>query len=482
MDVSATSVVYSLGIRRPTFNNGAGPKIRFLTQIPTSDNLSSRWWSALVFAGGKIDVSVMAERILSQRMRRVLASVRHPSVFRESTLHTKGGTAMLKRIVVGGIVFSVVLVTGLCQAQEAKRNPFQQIFAPFARPPQAARPSKDQDARIEQLRAHLRKQMRDAAQALQMLETLRHERQNEKVERAAEQPTRKGEEGFRALYTIARDGTKAEYLTSAPGMISSSSPAYSHDGTMVAFDATADVGALGDCRLFVVALEGPFKGMFKDFGCGNVPTWSPDDSRIAYMLNPGNPADVEWGIWIMNADGSQRKRLCDGWYPRFSPDGKLLHVYAPTSSAIHVIEPGGTKERKIVGETISAKYGGGTWSPDGNRIVFVGTRDGKEHLATVAVDDDAEKSVRILYTEKDNDRVLVGPPAWSPDGKKIVLAIQDRTESKRSGGRWHNTYLYTISAEVPDKPSLLQPAKTGVINRSPMWSPDGKTIIFSSER
>ena len=42
--------------------------------------------------------------------------------------------------------------------------------------------------------------------------------------------------------------------------------------------------------------------------------------------------------------------------------------------------------------------------------------------------------------------------------------------------------LYSISAEVPDEPALLQPAKAGVINRSPLWAPDGKTIIFSSER
>ena len=389
---------------------------------------------------------------------------------------------MCKRKVLGGIVLFVVLAAGLCRAQDTSRSPFGGLLGGFARSPEAADSSEKTDDLIEQLRRNLMEQTRDSVRAAKTFELLRKQLQQEKSKQVADQPTRRGEEGFRALYTIGCDGEKAEYLTAAPGMISSSSPAYSHDGTMVAFDATAEVGALGDCRLFVVGLEGPFKGMFKDFGYGNVPTWSPDDSRIAYMLNPGNPDDIEWGIWIMNADGSGRKRLCDGWYPQFSPDGKLLHVFAPSASAINVIGPDGSNERQIVGDTIRVKYGGGTWSPDGNRIVFVGTRDGKEHLATVAVDDDAEKSVRILYTEKDDDRVLVGPPAWSPDGKQIVLAIQDRSDARRSDGRWHNTYLYTISAEVPDEPALLQPAKAGVINRSPMWSRDGKTIIFSSER
>ncbi len=386
---------------------------------------------------------------------------------------------MVKRILLGGIVLSVALSATLCQGQESERSTFSRLFGGS---PAVAYSARRPDDPIDQLRRNLMEQMRAASQSLQILEAVKRELARETGKKDADEPTRRGEDGFRALYTIDRDGSKAKYLTAAPGMISSSSPEFSHDGTMVAFDAVGTVGSLGDCHLFVYALEGPFKGMFKDFGCGNVPTWSPDDKQIAYMLNPGNPCGVEWGTWIMNADGSQRKRLCNAWYPRFSPDGKLLQVYASQSSAIHVIEPNGRNERKIVGETMPVKYGGGTWSPDGNRIVFIGTRDGQEHLATVAVDDDDEKSIRILYTEQDEGRELIGPPAWSPDGKQIVLAIQDKRNSRRSSGRWHNTYLHSISAEVPDEPVLLQPTKAGLINRSPMWSPDGKTIVFSSER
>ncbi len=386
---------------------------------------------------------------------------------------------MSKRILLGGMVLFAALSSTLCLGQENEPIRWFGARQPTRVSPRLATQSDDS---FDQLRRNLMEQMRTASQSLQMLEAVKRQMDRETVKPDAEAPPRRGEDGFRAVYTIDRDGSKAKYLTAAPGMISSSSPAYSHDSTMVAFDGVVRHNSLGECHLFVYALEGPFKGMFKDFGCGNTPTWSPDDKQIAYMLNPGNSCGVEWGIWIMSADGSQRKRLCDGWYPRFSPDGKLLHVYAPSSHAIHVIEPNGRNERKIVGETISVRYGGGTWSPDGNRIVFVGTRDGKEHLATVAVDDDDERSVRILYTENDGDRELIGPPAWSPDGKEIVLAIQDEKNARGSSRRWHDTYLYSISAEVPSEPVLLEPGKPGSVNRSPMWSPDGKTIVFSSER
>jgi len=386
---------------------------------------------------------------------------------------------MSKKIWSGGIVLLVAASSTMCLGQESEENTFRALLGIGL----AAKPSgSEANEPFDKLRGKLMEQVRTSTQALQMLDAVKRQLAREAAKSSTDGATRRGEEGFRAIYTIDPKGSKAKYLTAAPGMISSSSPELSHDGTMIAFDGVPRHNSLGEAHLFVCALEGPFKGMFKDFGCGNVPSWSPDDKRIAYMLNPGNPCGAEWGIWIMNADGSQRKRLCDGWYPRFSPDGKLLHVYAPSSASIHVIRPDGRGERKLVGRTMRVKYGGGTWSPEGNRIVFVGTRDGKEHLATVAVDDEDEKSVRILYTEEDEGRELVGPPAWSPDGKQIVLAIHDKANSSGSRRRWHNTYLYTILAEVPGEPVLLQPAKNGLVNRSPMWSPDGKTIVFSSER
>jgi Tol biopolymer transport system component len=294
---------------------------------------------------------------------------------------------------------------------------------------------------------------------------------------------RKGEEGFRALYTMNRDGTNVEYLVAAPGMISSSSPEWSHDGAMIAFDGVPEVGELGKARLFVYALKGPFKGMFRDFGCGNVPSWSPDDQRIAYMVNAGNPSGVEDGIWIMDADGSNRKRICRGWYPRWSPDGKRLHVYAyfDQPASIHIIDLETRKNRKLPGESMDVAFGGGTWSPDSNRLVFIGRRDREQHLAVVNADGDPE-SIRILYTEKSEGRELIGPPAWSPDGEQIVFAVQENDAEGSGNRRWAHSYLYSISAKVPSAPVLLEPGKKGLVNRSPMWSPDSSTIVFSSER
>jgi Tol biopolymer transport system component len=292
---------------------------------------------------------------------------------------------------------------------------------------------------------------------------------------------RKGEDGFRALYTINRDGSGVQYLVAAPGMISSSSPEWSHDGTMVAFDAVPEVGALSQAHIFVYAVAGPFKGMFKDLGCGNVPSWSPDDRKIAYMLNSGNPAGAEPGVWVMDSDGSDREWICRGYYARWSPDGRQLCVYAYFEDSLHIVDMVTKEIRKILGGPMEVKFGGATWSPDGKRLVFVGTRDGKEHLATVDADG-LPDSIKILHTQGDSSQLLIGPPSWSPDGKQIAFAIQDASAPDPRNRRWHHTYLYVISAEAPSFPTLLEPGRKGLINRSMMWSPDSETLVFSSER
>jgi dipeptidyl aminopeptidase/acylaminoacyl peptidase len=294
---------------------------------------------------------------------------------------------------------------------------------------------------------------------------------------------RKDEEGFRALYTMNRDGSDVEFLVAAPGMISSSTADWSHDGKIVAFDCVPTLHQFDKSHVFVYAVEGPFKGTTRDLGFGNVPCWSPDDRTIAFMLNGSNPAGARGGIWTMDADGSNRKWLCRGWYPRWSPDGKEIccHAYFDRPQSLHVVHVKTGKIRKLFGETYGVKFGGATWSPDGKKFVFIAVFNGKEHLATADVDGNPD-SLKILYQEDNESRALVGPPSWSPDGKQIVFAIQDRNAAGSKGRRWHHTYLYSISAEVPSAPVQLETERVGLINRGMMWSPDSSKIVFSSER
>jgi len=240
-----------------------------------------------------------------------------------------------------------------------------------------------------------------------------------------------------------------------------------------------------ESRIYVYALEGPFKGRIRDYGYGNTAAWSPDDRQIAYMINPGNPINAQGGAWTMNADGSQRRWIANAWFPRFSPDGRSLLCYGtPEAGGAYTLlvadlETGRTRTLlKAPGWTL--KMYGGNWSPDGSKVVFVATFQGKDRVATIGSGGD-DDSIRILHTNDDPNLTVWGPPAWSPDGKQIVWNAGGNESGPR---QWWHTYLYSLAtdAQPGTKPALLEGKKVGNINRGPAFSPDGSKIIFSSER
>ena len=288
---------------------------------------------------------------------------------------------------------------------------------------------------------------------------------------------------FRPLYVINRDGTDLEFLMAAPGMVTTGTPQWSHDGKTIVVDSTPQTDQVSLSRIWVYGMEGPFQGMIRHLGAGNTPTWSPDDSQIAYMVNPGNPDSVPAGAWIMNADGTNKRRFGSGWYTRWSPDGKEICVLNPESNPnsllVYHLETG--KKRQILGDDIEVIFGGANWSKDGQRLITLVYRDGEQQLITINASGEKE-SIKVIYREQSSDRTLVGPPVLSPDGQEIVFSIQDNLRESRYDRSWKNTYLYLVAADGNSEPKLLEGTKIGTINRSMEWSPDGSKIIFSSER
>ena len=66
-----------------------------------------------------------------------------------------------------------------------------------------------------------------------------------------------------------------------------------------------------------------------DLGPGARPTFSPDDTRIAFLIHEGAAKGVEPGIWVMQADGSERRFASELFgMPLWSPDGRQFLVVA----------------------------------------------------------------------------------------------------------------------------------------------------------
>ena len=98
--------------------------------------------------------------------------------------------------------------------------------------------------------------------------------------------------------------------------------------------------------------------------------WSPDGSQIAFESNRNNPSGMD--VFVMNADGTQPKRLTDA----------------------------------------TGFNGDPTWSPDGKSIAFTSTRGGSKDIWVINADGSGLQQVT-------GDRGTEENPAWSPDGGLI---------------------------------------------------------------
>jgi Tol biopolymer transport system component len=288
---------------------------------------------------------------------------------------------------------------------------------------------------------------------------------------------RRKDKGFRGLYLINANGTQAEFLTAAPDMIASVDPQWSHDGKMLIFSGAPTIDSATQSKVYIYALEGPFKGMTLDIGYGISPDWSPNDRQIVYATVGGNPVGAQPGIWIMDADGTHRRWVSEGLLPHWSPNGKQVLCYDANRNGISLIDIAtGDSEPLLVATGWQVRRA--NWSPDGKRLVFTGEQGGKDHIATIDTKDHSK--VAILYTSNDANIELLGPPAWSPDGQRIVFVEQDKVSNAPRS--WWQSYLYSMPADGSNSPTLLEEKKVGNINRGPVFSPDGSKLVFSSER
>ena len=118
-----------------------------------------------------------------------------------------------------------------------------------------------------------------------------------------------------------------------------------------------------------------------------------------------------------------------------------------------------------------------SWSPDGKRIAFVSDRDGHVDAndwltAEIYVMDADGGNPQNLTNNPSDDR----DPSWSPDGKRIVFS-SDRDMER--GNAAHNVEIYVMDADGKNQQRLT---KNLTEDKDPSWSPDGKRIVFRSRR
>jgi Tol biopolymer transport system component len=217
-----------------------------------------------------------------------------------------------------------------------------------------------------------------------------------------------GERGDQTdLYVMEAAGTGRRQLTSTPAV--ENAPAFSPDGRTIAFETNRD----GNFDIYLVDVNGRDpRRLTTSAADERAPSWFPDGQRLAFLSDRDHPNRFD--LFTMRADGSDVVRLTSDrptWSPAVSPDGTTIAMQA--GGDIELIPAAGGATTRLT--TARANGMSPAWSPDGRRIAFVTTRNGRPELYTMTPDGENQQPLVSMPNGAAID------PRWSPDGSRVVF-------------------------------------------------------------
>ena len=144
-----------------------------------------------------------------------------------------------------------------------------------------------------------------------------------------------------------------------------------------------------------------------------------------------------------------------GFFPRLGPD-YLVYV-SSDGGRQHLWKLTGGKLTELWSGTDAQMIGAPAISTDGTRIAFSVRINGQSVLYAMRADG---SDMRVLA----DSLALSGAPAWTPDGRFITTAADDRGTPR----------LVNIPVDGSKPAPLLQKYST-----DPSWSPDGGIVAYS---
>jgi Tol biopolymer transport system component len=227
------------------------------------------------------------------------------------------------------------------------------------------------------------------------------------------------------------------------------------------------------------------------------PSWSPD-ARWMYFTGVVEERETERltyhlaDVFAVRPDGTGLRRLTktgDAGRPVPSPDGETLlfmrsehPARLPFTSGLWLMAADGTRQRRLLEVTEGVLDLPGSWSPDGETIVFTRCRwvmprpDGSvPNTCTV-------QTVSRTGSDVSELAARARAPVYSPDGERIAFVTDRDEHGLHATGSDENAFANELYAMDSDGGDAQRLTETDELDEgSPSWSPDGERIAYERE-
>jgi len=293
-------------------------------------------------------------------------------------------------------------------------------------------------------------------------------------------------------------------------------PAFSPDGELIAFRSEREGGGI-----FLMGATGESVKRLSDAGFN--PAWSPDGKEIACadegVLGPVSRGNPNSRVWAFNVSTGEKRQITkvDAVEPNWSPHGYRIAYQGRrnfTQRDVWTIPANGGEPLEVTNDP--AMDWNPVWSPDGNYLYFVSDRGGSMNLWRVPIEEKTGKvlgppeaittpspSVAHLSFSRDGHRLaygsvvrrgnlqrvgfdpvreaVLGQPVWVTQGSRGAVTPDVSADSE---------WLTFAQIDKQENIFVVKQDGTGLRqltddiykDREPRWSPDGKRIVFYSDR